>query len=448
MEFFEDNPNFEINLQTFEENRKTNKKTLKAIRNSGIKANKISSNNSPVKDNNQNILMNNMSIKTQKINLINTPNQKENKEISSENSINQSQEKSNNSSKISNLLKIKKTQKINNLLKELKSKNNYHLSPNTNLKLYGDLFPGPGQYYNPQAKIGQNQNFRYNNLYIKDTEPSISLKYKKIKDFYYNSKVGPGTYDPNDNIVYKSYSQNPKIFISKLERGPLFKINDTIGPGQYNLIKDYNKDIKCNSSNQFKKRTINVNIGTQFPENNYHIFNTFNNNNYDNILNSKNNIYNDIDLNNSLNKSIDRSDEKKNRNTSGKYYKKGHKNFSWRGTPDFSGVTIKYDGKENKNFIQNDFINYKKQNFNFENQYKLNQLKNIFSTEAEKKIQKEISSYNKLNMPLIQNVQRDLSLKGNHIPGPCYYKYSNDSIEGDMINLNKRIKKSSYKKWK
>ena len=73
---------------------------------------------------------------------------------------------------------------------------------------------------------------------------------------------------------------------------------------------------------------------------------------------------------------------------------------------------------------------------------------NIFSTEAEKKIQKEISSYNKFNMPLIQNVQRDLSLKGNHIPGPCYYKYSNDSIEGDMINLNKRIKKSSYKKWK
>ena len=204
MEFFEDNPNFEINLQTFEENRKTNKKTLKAIRNSGIKTNKISSNNSPVKDNNQNILMHNMSIKTQKINLINTPNQKENKEISSENSINQSQEKSNNSSKISNLLKIKKTQKINNLLKELKSKNNYHLSPNTNLKLYGDLFPGPGQYYNPQAKIGQNQNFRYNNLYIKDTEPSISLKYKKIKDFYYNSKVGPGTYDPNNNIVYKS----------------------------------------------------------------------------------------------------------------------------------------------------------------------------------------------------------------------------------------------------
>ena len=107
----------------------------------------------------------------------------------------------------------------------LKSKNRYQLSPNTDLKLFGDLFPGPGQYYNPKMKIGQNQNFRYNNLYTKENEPNLTLKYKIIKDFYYNSKVGPGTYDPNDNIVYKSYAQNPKVFISQLERGPLFKIN-------------------------------------------------------------------------------------------------------------------------------------------------------------------------------------------------------------------------------
>ena len=71
-----------------------------------------------------------------------------------------------------NLLKIKKTQKINSILDGLKSKNKYNLSPNTDLKLFGDLFPGPGQYYNPKMKIGQNQNFRYNNLYTKENEPN------------------------------------------------------------------------------------------------------------------------------------------------------------------------------------------------------------------------------------------------------------------------------------
>ena len=438
MEFLEDNPNFEINLQNYEENKKINKKLLKSIRFSGINSNKNSSKSSPKKEENQNIIIYNNITERPNINIINTPNRSENKDNSSEKSITQSPTKSNKSLYLLNLLKLKKTQKINNILEGLKSKNNYHLSPNTDLKLYGDLFPGPGQYYNPKAKIGQSQNFRYNNLYTKETEPNLTLKYKKIKDFYYNSKVGPGTYDPNNNIVYKSYSQNPKTFISRLERGPLFKINDTIGPGQYNLIKDYKKDIKGNSTNQFKNpKNLNINIGTQFPERNNQIFNTFNNNNYDNILNVSKN----------LDKSIDKSEEKKSRGTSGKNYLRVHQNFSWKGIPDFSGISIKYNETENKN-IQNDKINYKKQNFNFENQFKLSQHKKDISQDIAKKLQKEISGYNKLYMPLIQNVQRDLILKGNHIPGPCYYKYVNNSIEGDMLRLNKRIKNSAYKKWK
>ena len=438
MEFFEDNPNFEINLQNYEENKKINKKLLKSIRFSGINSNKNSSKSSPKKEENQNIIIYNTITERANINIINTPNRSENKDNSSEKSITQSPTKSNKSLYLLNLLKLKKTQKINNILEGLKSKNNYHLSPNTDLKLYGDLFPGPGQYYNPKVKIGQSQNFRYNNLYTKETEPNLTLKYKKIKDFYYNSKVGPGTYDPNNNIVYKSYSQNPKIFISQLERGPLFKINDTIGPGQYNLIKDYKKDIKGNSTNQFKKpKSLNINIGTQFPERNNQIFNTFNNNNYDNILNASKN----------LDKNIGKSEDKKSRGTSGKNHLRVHQNFSWKGIPDFSGISIKYNEPENKN-IQNDKINYKKQNFNFENQYKLSQHKKDISEDIAKKLQKEISGYNKLFMPLIQNVQRDLILKGNHIPGPCYYKYVNNSIEGDMLRLNKRIKNSAYKKWK
>ena len=456
MEFFEDNPNFEINLQNYVENKRTQKKILKSIKNSEkkINLNKSSTNKSPIKDNSQNNIINNLSIEKANINLIKTPSQNDNKEISVENSISQSPTKSNNSSKMSNLLKIKKTQKINNILEGLKARNSYHLSPNTNLKLFGDLFPGPGQYYNPNVKIGQNQNIRYNNLYVQETEPNVKLKYKMIKDFYYNSKVGPGSYNPDNNVGYKSYSQNPKIFISKLERGPLFKINDTIGPGQYNLSKDYTKEIKCNLTNQFKKpQNLNINTGNQYLVNNLQIFNTFNNNNYDNILSlnaskDKDKDNNNNNMNYSSNYNKDKFEGKKIRGTSGKYFYKDRKNFSWKGMPDLSGVTIKYNENENKNFFNNENINYKKQNFNFENQTKLNQDKNKISIDAAKRIEREVNNYNRLYMPLIQNVQRDVSLKGNHIPGPCYYKYVNDSIEGDMIKLNKRIKKSAYKKWK
>jgi hypothetical protein len=207
------------------------------------------------------------------------------------------------------------------------------------------LFPGPGQYYNPQVKIGQNQNIRYNNLYIRDTEPNLTLKYKKIKDFYYNSKVGPGSYNPDNNIIYKSYSQNPKIFISQLERGPLFKISDTIGPGQYNLSKDFTKGNKCNLTNQFKiQKNLNISTGTQFPERNFQIFNTFNNNNFDNILSLNDSKDKDNKkMNYSSNYNKDKLEGKKIRGTSGKYFNKDRKNFSWKGIPDFSGITIKYN---------------------------------------------------------------------------------------------------------
>lgn len=449
MEFFEDNPHFEINLKNYVDNKKTNKKTLKEIRNSGIISNRNSDKNSPIKENQQNNIKYNFNIEKTHINLIKTPSHNENKEISSDNSRNQSPSKS-SISKQSDLLKIKKTKKINDILEGLKSKNTYQLSPNINLKSYGDLYPGPGQYYNPQVKIGQNQNFRYNNLYIRDTEPNLTLKYKKIKDFYYNSKLGPGSYNPDNNIIYKSYSQNPKIFISQLERGPLFKINDTIGPGQYNLSKDYTKDNnKYILTNQFRNsKSPKINTGTQFPEKKLQIFNTFNNNNYDNILNLSSNKDSKNNINYSSNYNKDKSEGKKIRGMSGKYFNKNQKNYSWKGTPDFSGISINYNENENNKIFNNEYINYKKQNFNFENQTKLNQVKNKMSKDVSKKLEKEVNSYNRLYMPLIQNVQRDVSLKGNHIPGPCYYKYINDSIEGDMMKLNKRLKNSAYKKWK
>ena len=98
--------------------------------------------------------------------------------------------------------------------------------------------------------------------------------------------------------------------------------------------------------------------------------------------------------------------------------------------------------------IKNDNkIEYKNQEFNFDNQKKLNKKK--FSRTTRKIILKEISEYNKVNEPLIQYVPKDVVPKGNHLPGPCYYNYTNDSIEGDIKNLNKKYNNNkANKKWK
>jgi hypothetical protein len=90
------------------ENKKVNKKHFKPLKNSGIISNRYSPKNSPYKDNQQNNIKYNFSIDKANINLIKTPNQNESKEISSDNSRNQSPAKS-STSKRSELLKIKKT---------------------------------------------------------------------------------------------------------------------------------------------------------------------------------------------------------------------------------------------------------------------------------------------------------------------------------------------------
>ena len=314
--------------------------------------------------------------------------------------------------------KDEKKEKINNILGGLKLKYNYQLSPYTDLKSFGDLTPGPGQYYNPDIKIGQGQNLRYNNLF-KDPEHDIALKYKLLKDNYYQSKIGPGTYNLNLGYEHKSYSQNPKTFLSKLERGPLFKITESVGPAYYNPDNNQIKK-EIHNSNNIKKRSKDKSkfiLKTEpfFQPNNVKIIKPSTN---------------------------------KNRGLSGKISFKGHKNFSWKGISDFSGLGIKFSKNENKEMTKDDKIVYKNQEFNFDNQKKLGNKKNKFSKTTKKIIQKEISEYNKLNKPLIDYVPKDVVLKGNHLPGPCYYNYVNDSIEGDIKILNKKNKKNLLHKWK
>lgn len=405
MEYLEENPNFEINTKKNMKSKNSDKNINKQIskKESKLLPDKNSAKNSSPSLSNSNIV-------NSKDNILKHNNmQKQNKRsakskvsdisIFSKNSNNQIDEKK---------------QKINNILGELKLKYNYQLSPSTDIKSFGELIPGPGQYYNPEIKIGQGQNLRYNNLF-KDPELDLTLKYKILKDNYYQSKIGPGTYNLNNG--YKSYSQNPKTFISKLERGPLFKISDSVGPGYYNLGKSSTK--RKNRDNNIKIKNVNKNkfilkTSPFFEPNDIKVVHAYN---------------------------------KDNKNLNGKISFKGHKNFSWKGISDFSGLGIKVAKTENKEMIKNDNkIEYKNQEFNFDNQKKLNKKK--FSRTTRKIILKEISEYNKVNEPLIQYVPKDVVPKGNHLPGPCYYNYTNDSIEGDIKNLNKKYNNKANKKWK
>ena len=405
MEYLEENPNFEINTKKNMKSTNSDKNINKQIskKESKLLPDKNSAKNSSPSLSNSNIV-------NSKDNILKHNNmQKQNKRsakskvsdisIFSKNSNNQIDEKK---------------QKINNILGELKLKYNYQLSPSTDIKSFGELIPGPGQYYNPEIKIGQGQNLRYNNLF-KDPELDLTLKYKILKDNYYQSKIGPGTYNLNNG--YKSYSQNPKTFISKLERGPLFKISDSVGPGYYNLGKSSTK--RKNRDNNIKIKNVNKNkfilkTSPFFEPNDTKVVNAYN---------------------------------KDNKNLNGKISFKGHKNFSWKGISDFSGLGIKVAKTENKEMIKNDNkIEYKNQEFNFDNQKKLNKKK--LSRTTRKIILKEISEYNKVNEPLIQYVPKDVVPKGNHLPGPCYYNYTNDSIEGDIKNLNKKYNNKANKKWK
>ena len=410
MESLKENSSLDINMKNNKQNDQSKKILNPKLSEHEIKLNPEKNSLKNSSSSNQNINMFNKNDN----NLKNVFRQRQNK-ISAKSKL--SNFSSNNPNKSNESKKDEKKQIINDILGELKLKYNYQLSPNTDLKSFGDLTPGPGQYYNPEIKIGQGQNLRYNNLF-KDPEQDLTLKYKLLKDNYYQNKVGPGTY--NLNSGYKSYSQNPRTFISKLERGPLFKIKDSVGPGYYNLTKNYNiKSIHIDNSNNIKKKSKNKFILKTEP--------FFQQNNI--------NLINDHSLN-------------RNKAFNGKISFKGQKNFSWKGISDFSGLGIKISKSGNKEMTKDDKIEYKNQEFNFDNQKKLNRKKNKFSKTTKKIILKEISEYNKINKPLIDYVPKDVVLKGNHLPGPCYYNYTNDSIEGDIQLINKKNKLNKLKKWK
>lgn len=450
MEFLEESPNFEINLQSdTNEPKKFNRKKSPKIFRSSLSSN--TSGKTP-KNINSNVVIFNINLERPTIiydlspkDMDKNPSNSYIKSESSEN-LNESGSKTSKNHKselMDSKRKDNKLKKISEILDTLKCKNNYHLSSNTNLKLYGDLIPGPGEY-SPQTKLYENKNLRYNNLYLKDEEPSLKLKLKLEKEKYFKSNIGPAYYNPNEGVIYKSYSQNPKIFISKLERGPLFKINDSLGPGQYNISKDFYKSTNRGCiTNAFK----NKNSPTQKSITNLRsldteYMNTFITNVNNNSTNTQNNCTAKDIKNESLNSSriIEHlKTEQKSR------YSKKLKNYSWKGSPDFSWLYVKKSNNDANRIVLNDNVNYTRQMFNFDNLNKLSYKNYALDPNSNGKIKNELLKYNNNNLPLIQNVQRDFILKNNHVPGPCYYKYINNSIEGDMQKLSKKNKGNN--KW-
>lgn len=172
-------------------------------------------------------------------------------------------------------LKKEKSFRVKSILNELKRKPKIigPKSPNTNIKQFGELFPGPGDY-NPKYDIGYKHNLRYKKLFDSHPEPNNNLKFIIEKKRNLEERLGPGTYNINENQNYKSYSQNRKVFISLLNRPSIIneKENDPmIGPGSYEIVSSFDKSNIQRKEPFFIRRNNKENIisnNLNFIENN------------------------------------------------------------------------------------------------------------------------------------------------------------------------------------
>lgn len=217
----------------------------------------------------------------------------------------QKSNKNNKTTTESDSSKMERSLVVKGILDQIrrKSKDINPKSTNTNLKIYGEMFPGPGAYDLNKDNIGNSHNLRYKNLFLHN---SNSNKY-----FYMNQStdrnVGPGSYNPK-------YIQSPKGFISSLGRASIFnetESNKDVGPGSYDVsssfdighkaLSPYHSKLekKNNDKEKMKKlleNELNVNCNTNFftlsikrEKLNKRIFNNNkNNNNFGLISNSKN----------------------------------------------------------------------------------------------------------------------------------------------------------------
>lgn len=222
------------------------------------------------------------------------------------NSINNSIIILNNSSKKERSLKVKK------ILNEIKRKTNENSpkSSNTNLNSYGELYPGPGSYDISKNDIGIMHNIRYKNLFANN-----SHRYKNVNKLH-ERNLGPGSYNPTDNFNFISYAQNPKVYISSLER-PSFinenEINKNVGPGTYEVDSCFQrnkiKKIKNNLTKlDNKKDKLQKWLKNELSmRNNTNFFNLENNKKFINIKKNNINENNKNYVFNGLNKIFEKS---------------------------------------------------------------------------------------------------------------------------------------------
>jgi hypothetical protein len=185
----------------------------------------------------------------------------------------QKSNKNNNTTIESDSSKMERSLVVKGILDQIrrKSKDINPKSTNTNLKIFGEMFPGPGAYDLNRDNIGNSHNLRYKNLFISNPN---SNKY-----FYINQNtdrnVGPGSYNPK-------YIQNPKGFISSLGRASIFnetESNKDVGPGSYDVSSSFDIGYKAlspyhsklekknNDREKMKKmleNELNVNCHTNF----------------------------------------------------------------------------------------------------------------------------------------------------------------------------------------
>ena len=167
---------------------------------------------------------------------------------------------------------------VKNMLEQIRRKTdeNSPKSSNTNLKLYGELFPGPGYYDLNKNDIGISHNLRYKNLFISESKKKKKFseinigpgKYNLVENFnhvsYAQKNIGPGSYEIS-SLFGKNYNkgvlsnsiklENKKEKIQKLLKEELNLINNT---NFFNLNFKNNKKIE-NFKNDFSKNKINKN---------------------------------------------------------------------------------------------------------------------------------------------------------------------------------------------
>lgn len=163
--------------------------------------------------------------------------------------------------------KKERSQKVKEIFEQIRRKTNRDQrnvpqSSNTDLRIYGELFPGPGDY---SPNIGSELSKKYinsnqNSVNIDGKQKqNLGLLVKKFEDKFYGSKIGPGSY----NINSKSYSQNQKGFISSLARPAFIKedeMNPNVGPGSYEIVSEFDKNkINCLKSISFCNRKNQIN---------------------------------------------------------------------------------------------------------------------------------------------------------------------------------------------